>query len=381
MRKPKLVIVSSFPLTEPVLLNRVAPYTRLFLAELFEVVLVCPKDTGSNDLLPEGAVLKDVETDPNTPKSFIKRAIHEINNVRLLFKEAEQQRADIYLLTIPSMFLAFLIPLHLRREKVFLDVRDLTWEYLSDASLVQRLSKKLFRILFKTSLKFTQGVSVTNATEMSYILKIWHGKRQPVLVSNGISQEQFDKLSKVRTSTNNQTSVVYIGNVGLAQYLDTFVEAAKLLPDVCFTIVGAGTDYDRISSLVTFSGLNNVKLIGRVPWDQVKNYYDTADVLYAQLTPDFASAIPSKLYEYLATGKYVIYGGQAQAAEKLAEFGNNQVILPCDAMALAEAISNVQAYPDKQGLSLDNRERIKKHYIREDAAKALIDEIKQLLKG
>lgn len=379
MSKPKLVIISSIALSEPVVRNRIAPYARLFLSEQFEVVLVCPADSENTSLLPEGVILKEVETNFNKPQSFIRRALREISNVRLLFKEAKRQQTDIYLLTIPSMFLAFLTPLYMRSEKVFLDVRDLTWEYLSDASIVQRLSKKLFRILFKISLKFMQGVSVTNSAEMNYILKIWHGKRQPILVSNGISQEQFDKLARVSAAANRQTSVVYVGNIGLAQHLDTFVEAAGLLPEVEFTIVGDGIDYSRINALIVSIGLNNIKLTGRVSWDKVKHYYDDANILYAQLTPEYASAMPSKLYEYLATGKYVIYGGQAQAAEKLAEFSHNQVIQPCDAKALSKAITDVKKDANKQSLCLDNREKIKKYYIREESAKCLVHEIKQLL--
>lgn len=379
MLKVKLVIVSSIHLFEPVIINRIIPFINLFLAEGFEVILVCPKGKGNNSLLPEGTVLKEVEVSFKKPKGFIQRALREMSDVRLLLKEAKHLKADVYLLTIPSMFLAFLTPVYLRTEKVFLDVRDLTWEYLSEASFVQRQSKRVFRAIFKVSLKYIQGVSVTNPTELNYVLKLRNKKRKPVLVTNGISQEQFDKLAEVNTAVNDQVTVVYVGNIGLAQHLDTLVEAATLLPNVSFKIVGAGIDYERIKDLVVCLELSNIELTGRVPWDEVKNYYDCADILYAQLTPDYAGAMPSKLYEYLATGKYIVYGGQAQAAEKLAEFSHNRVIPPCSTAALVDAVKRVQESSGWKGLCLSNREQITRYYIREAAAKILVSEVKLIL--
>lgn len=372
-----VVIISSVPLSEPVSRNRLVPFCNLFLEERINVSLVCPKSESNTHAHPAGVSLIEVELETNKPESFIKRAIKEANDVAALLKAAKAQEADAYLPSMPSMFLAFLSPLYLPKKRSFIDVRDLTWEYLSDKSFLQRLSKRVFRFLFKITINFYQLVAVTNTAELTYVNKVWKGKKTPLLVSNGITQEQFDKLQLTQPANNEKLTITYIGNIGIAQDLETLVEAAKQLPNVLFKIVGAGIEYEKIQNLVAVEKISNVVFTGRIPWDSVKKNYDNTNILYAQLTPDFAGAMPSKLYEYLSTGKYIIYGGQGQAVDKLSEFNNNQVIPPSDSKALVDAIKKAAERTDISQLSQENRQQIKEHYIRENTARKLIKAIKE----
>lgn len=372
-----VVIISSVPLSEPVSRNRLVPFCNLFLEEGINVSLVCPKSKPDTHAHPEGVNLIEVELDTNKPESFIKRAVKEARDVVALLKVAKTQQADAYLPSIPSMFLAFLSPLYLPKKCSFIDIRDLTWEYLSEESFLQQLSKRVFRFLFKVSINYYQLVAVTNTAELSYVNKVWKGIKAPLLVSNGITQEQFNKLQSTQPANNEKITVTYIGNIGIAQDLETLVEATKQLPNVLFKIVGAGIEYEKIQNLVSVERISNVEFTGRIPWDNVKDYYDNTNILYAQLTPDFAGAMPSKLYEYLSTGKYIIYGGQGQAVDKLSEFNNNQVIPPSDSKALVDAIRKAEKRTDLSQLSQENRQQIQEHYIRENTARKLIKAIKE----
>lgn len=372
-----VVIISSVPLSEPVSRNRLVPFCNLFLEEGINVSLVCPKSAPDTHAHPTGVKLVEVELEANKPASFIKRAIKEAADVAALLKAAKAQHAEAYLSSMPSIFLAFLSPLYLPKKRSFIDVRDLTWEYLSEKSFLQRLSKRIFRFLFKITINFYQLVAVTNTTELIYVNKVWKGRKAPLLVSNGITLEQFDKLETTQPANNEKLTVTYIGNIGIAQDLETLVKAAKQLPNVLFKIVGAGIEYKKIQNLVSVEKISNVEFTGRIPWDSVKNYYDNTNILYAQLTSDFAGAMPSKLYEYLSTGKYIIYGGQGQAVDKLSEFNNNQVIPPSDSKALVDAIRKAEKRTDLSQLSQENRQQIQEHYIRENTARKLIKAIKE----
>ncbi|WP_157980761.1 glycosyltransferase [Aliidiomarina taiwanensis] len=369
----EIAIISSVPLSEPVSRNRLVPFCNLFIEKGLSVSLICPKSDPNSHAHPAGVNLIEVSIESDKPKSFFKRAIKEASDAATLLKVAKAQKADAYLPSMPSMFLAFLPPFYLPKKCSFIDIRDLTWEYLSDKSFLQRLSKNAFRFLFKRTINFYQLVAVTNSVEFAYVNAVRKGVKPTLLVSNGITKEQFDKLQTTLPANNDKLTVTYIGNVGIAQNLETLVGAAKQLPEVQFRIIGAGIELDKVSYMVRESKLSNVELTGRIPWDSVKDYYNSTDVLYAQLTSDFAGAMPSKLYEYLSTGKYIIYGGEGQAAEKLGEFNNNQVIPPNDANALVEAIKAVKECGEINKLSKQNRQQIEEHYIRENTARKLID--------
>lgn len=371
----RVVIVSSVPISEPVIRNRVTPFFKRLLGSGYDVCFVCPRSEGNRARLEAGVELHEVSVDFIKPKGFVRRAVREAYNAFKVVSYAKDIKADAWLITIPSMFLAFIAPYVLTGRKVFLDVRDLTWEYLSDKSLLQRFSKRFFRVSFARSLSFFNLVCATNPTEVEYIKGIWKGKRPPLLVTNGIAREQYEKLKQVESAARGTTTVSYIGNIGFAQRLDTLVEAADQLPDIEFRIVGSGIDFDRIEKLISEKKLKNVVLTGRVGWDAVREYYGRTDILYAQLTPDYAGAMPSKLYEYLATGKPIIYGGCGQAVETLSMFDNNQVVNPCDVAALVKVIKTYGRSRGNIKLSHSNREKINSEYIREDAAKTLVDSI------
>lgn len=375
----KIVIVSSWPLSEPVVRNRITPFIKLLLQAGCDVCLVCPRNSGNESQLQPGVQLHEVSLKLDKPNGFFSRAICEAWDALILLKYAKNIQTNTLLLTIPSMFLAFFAPFSLRGRKVVLDVRDLTWEYLSDEKALTWFSKRVFRLTFKHSLNFFRLVAVTNSTELDYVRNMWRGSTAPVLVSNGITRQQFDNLADLNALESDVVSVAYIGNIGLAQRLDTLVEAAKQLPDVNFTIIGAGTDYERISTLVAEKKLKNILLTGRVSWEAVREHYDRIDILYAQLAPEYSGAMPSKLYEYLATGKYIIYGGQGQAAEILEGFDHYQLIIPCDVLGLVAAVKSYANRCGREKLSHKNREKIRADYIREDAAEKLIVHINNVM--
>src|SRR5690606_2470613 len=130
---------------------------------------------------------------------------------------------------------------------------------------------------------------------------------------NGVAKYQFQALSSLDTCItspqrehNKRPVISYIGNVGLAQDLTTFVQAARRLPHIEFNIVGTGTDFKRIEEEVKRHATPNINLWGSVSWEEIPGVYTISDILYAQLTYDYSRAMPSKLYEYLSTGRFII---------------------------------------------------------------------------
>lgn len=365
-----LYIVTSYPMDEPVIRNRIEPYIDGALRCGYSVHLISPEAEVNVSPLRNEITHHTV---PNVSRSsrsgFISRAYQEWRLSRRLLEKVPQADNVGVIITIPSMFLLFSSKPMLRGFQ-FLDVRDVTWEYLSDKKLSTFAAKRLFRKLAKRKTGFFHLIAVTNSTEYEYVsneLGVDAGK--VIRVSNGISQAQFDRLEPFVTDSepekHPQPRVTYIGNVGLAQNLVTLLEAARELTEVHFDIVGEGTDFARIKGISKSWNLSNVHFFGRLPWEDIPAIYHKSDVLYAQLTPDFSGAMPSKLYEYLASGKYVIYGGEQQAVEILKNFDNYQVVPPEDSRALIAAIKSVAEMGEYRHISFDNRRRIEEQFIRE----------------
>lgn len=106
------------------------------------------------------------------------------------------------------------------------------------------------------------------------------------------------------------TNVLYGGNVGDMQDLETAVRAAHAASDVGvrLQIVGDGVALSRIRALADQLGATNIEFHGRVPRASMNAFYGEAD--YALVTlkdlPAFRGTVPSKLQASLSQGLPVI---------------------------------------------------------------------------
>ena len=362
----RIVFVSTYSFAEPVLKNRLTPFIDLALDRGFSVVLVNPAGGNYHRSEEQNFLHQSLDIAQANRGNFFIRTVRELLLARKILGKLPKD-SEVIFMTVPSMFLLFLFQGFHASLKV-LDVRDLTWEYLSDRSLIMRHAKKLFRVLARWKLPQFDFFTVTNNAEFKYLCEeVQVNPEKIIQCSNGITFAQFQSLAQVDYDSPSKKSkrpcLAYVGNIGVAQNLTTLVEAAKKLPDVDFKIVGGGSDQARVEEAAR--QVPNVDMTGRVDWAEIPLIYQYADILWAQLTPDFAGAVPSKLYEYLATGKPVIYGGLGEAVSVVDEFQYVEILEPDNVPALVSTISKMLNTQEVCQINLSNREKIQKKYIRE----------------
>lgn len=354
---------------EPTVANRLFPYIMESIKNKNKVILVS-SDENSIERFDSNLfthILNPYQR--NKYSSFLKRAMFEWFESRKVLKRVAKLDVDVVVITIPSMFLLFNASI-LKEKMLYLDVRDLTWEYLPNKG-IQLLAKLLFRVMFNMSYKLFNSIVVTNEAELEYFkLK----KIDVLLYYNGVDFKQFQELSTLPAKKNNNFVISYIGKIGIAQNLEVLTLAAEALENIEFNIVGYGSEYYKIESLILNKGLKNVNLHRKVDWGKVLYFYQESDVLYAQLSENFSGAVPSKLYQYLNTGKFVIYGGSGQACKVLSYFSNNIAIPSNNVEKLVSAIKAAKNLSDKGLNSNKNIEIIKNKYIREENVRKVLQE-------
>lgn len=159
----------------------------------------------------------------------------------------------------------------------------------------------------------------------------------------------------------DETNIVYAGNVGDMQDLDTVVHAARLTQaeGVRLTIVGDGVALPRIRSLSTELGVN-VHFKGRVPRDQMGAIYSDAD--YALITlkdlPAFRGTIPSKFQAALSHGVPVITTVQGDLRTLVEELGVGFTADVEDAESLAGAFRAAAAQSERERTKMAEQARL-----------------------
>lgn len=364
----ELALIMSYPLKPELAAgNRMRSFLKVAQSKGLKVTIYSLQNHSTEQIFDEN--YRSIPPVRQLFPGFIGRAIQEVIFTRRLYKELEEKKYDKILVSIPSMFLFFCAPFWFSRRS-HLDIRDLTWEYLSETSALQKIAKIIFRFLAKKRASSFASVTVTNPSEFSYACnQLGYKESEVTLLPNGISREQFNSLSGMISKprkTKDSVIVSYVGNIGIPQNLSVLVDAAKSLPQVTFQVIGEGQNLEELTRYKEKRRVSNFNLIGSLSWDKLIHVYQESDILYAQLNQSFSGAVPSKLYEYLSTGKFIIYGGEGEALRLLADFENKITISPDDPDALVEAIKVTIKDKMFEENSAKNKDKIKKRFIRED---------------
>jgi glycosyltransferase involved in cell wall biosynthesis len=157
-------------------------------------------------------------------------------------------------------------------------------------------------------------------------------------------------------------NIMYAGNMGEAQGLETVIEAAAFLSDiqaVQFVLVGDGIALPRLKRIVEEKDLCNVRFLGRYPYQEMPNLYALADVLLVHLKDDplFRITIPSKTLAYLASGKPIIAAATGDLADLVTSAGAGIICLPGNPQALAESVLHLYRMPAEQRRAMGERGR------------------------
>jgi len=160
--------------------------------------------------------------------------------------------------------------------------------------------------------------------------------------------------------TAEKFRILFAGNMGKAQALDTVLNAAVLLQQrgsrVCFVLLGGGVEVSRLVERAAELRLGNVVFLPPVPMAEVGILLEAADALLVHLRKDplFEITIPSKTQAYMAAGKPLLMAVDGDAADLVRESGGGVIaaseeprVLAASAEALAamapEALADMGA--------------------------------------
>jgi colanic acid biosynthesis glycosyl transferase WcaI len=190
-----------------------------------------------------------------------------------------------------------------------------------------------------------------------------------VLITRGVSAESLITIrnwadyepcqSGLPTPLSPQRFVVvYGGNLGRAQGLETVLQAAARLqdhrPDILIRLYGDGVEASMLDAYARELGLRNLEIHPRIAKAEINEVFARADALLVHLVdhPLFKITLPSKIQAYLASGRPIAAGLAGEAAQLLTESEGALVVPPSDPGALAEALAALADTPTETLLQM-----------------------------
>ncbi|PCJ59303.1 MAG: glycosyltransferase WbuB [Planctomycetota bacterium] len=235
------------------------------------------------------------------------------------------------------------------KAPLYLDIRDIFVDTIKDVlpKYSGFLAKPFFASLESWSIKRARKVNLVSKGFASYF-----EDRYPMhkfsYFTNGIDDDflNFQSQAKQETNSNLPIRIVYAGNIGEGQGLHLILPqlSKRLEGRVNFVVIGDGSRKKLLKEHLKSIGASNVQLMAPMSRELLLEEYKKADVLFLHLNKyaAFEKVLPSKIFEYAATGKPIWAGIPGFSAKfVLSEINNAVVFPPCDEIAAEIALDSL----------------------------------------
>ena len=198
--------------------------------------------------------------------------------------------------------------------------------------------------------------------------------------SSGPGTQEFPLPAALVELLQTRFCLVFAGNIGTAQSVETIVRAAELLKkesDIRIVMVGSGSMLDWVRSRKEALQLDNLILAGRFPMHAMPEIYRYAAGLIVTLKDEdiFALTVPSKIQAYLASGRPIVAALNGEGARIVEAAGAGLTCAAEDAEGLANRILTLQSMSEDQRRAMGKRghDYFQEHFEMKRQAERLVD--------
>ncbi|CAI8844559.1 MULTISPECIES: glycosyltransferase family 4 protein [Pseudomonas] len=179
---------------------------------------------------------------------------------------------------------------------------------------------------------------------------------------------------------DNHFCLVFAGNLGTAQSVETLVEVAdklRHLSELRIVLVGSGSMSNWIETQKKSRGLDNLVLAGRFAATEMPHFFSRAEGLLVTLKQDeaFSYTIPSKVQAYLAAGRPIIAALDGEGARVIQEAGAGLTTAAQDAVGMANCIEQLfrMTSDERESLGQAGRAYYLEHFEMERQSQRLVE--------
>lgn len=318
----------------------------------------------------------------------VQRAFNYLNYfvqaIKIGIKESKQ--SDLIIATSPQLLVgvAGAMVSKINKKKFLIDIRDLWPDIVLDMNVMKKYNpiylflKLLEKFMYKQSIYL-----VYNSPGFKSYLEQKYDKEKMTLITNGIDDFILDYFGdkKIEIQPKEKYQILYAGNLGIAQDIKILVDLAKKRKDIEILLVGKGSQENLIKEKIREFNLKNITLISSVPRNELLKFYDETDILFLQLKDIkmFEKTIPSKIFEYLASQKPIIYGVEGVAKKILMEEFNRKYYFKAnDIKNLEEVLDLVIQDIESENYLKSDTKKLKNNYSRKILSKKYADLIEKV---
>lgn len=297
----------------------------------------------------EGISILRVALYPNHDSSALKRIFNYISFafMAILFGIFATKKADVIYAYHPPLTvgIAAIFIKFFRRTPIVYDIQDMWPDTLKATGMLN--NNKILNVIgsvCKLVYRSVDHIVVLCPGFKKMLIERTVPEHKISIIYNwcdeqGLTQAQPAKV-EYQQLMQNRFNIVFAGNMGKAQALDTILDVAKKIQniqDLQFVFVGGGTETERLKQRLTTENISNTVFIPRMPMAEVGGILKLSNLLLVHLKKDplFEITVPSKTQAYMAMGKPVLMAVAGDAADLIQR-------AECGCVATSEDVESIQ---------------------------------------
>jgi len=245
-----------------------------------------------------------------------------------------------------------------RRTPVVLHVQDLWPESVLQSGMAptgragRSFARNLARLM-RATYRLASAIVVISPTMGDLVVRQGADPDRVRVVWNWTDDELFRPVppspeARAAIGHRGRPTVMFAGNLGLLQGIETAIRAAAALRDrVDLVLVGSGAGEEAARRLAGELGADNIRFVGRQPGERMAALYAAAEwqLVCLRDLPALAGTVPSKLQAALACGVPVIASAGGDTAAFVGATGVGLVAAPEDPVTLAARFAQAADMP------------------------------------
>jgi colanic acid biosynthesis glycosyl transferase WcaI len=216
---------------------------------------------------------------------------------------------------------------------------------------------RFFQWLERFVYRKAAGVTVLSEGFRQNLLRKGVADEKVHIIPNFIDVDFVKPLPKANAfarayGLDDKVVVMYAGNIGLSQGLDSVLEVARLLhnePEIRFVIVGNGAAKKDLTARAVWMQLDNVLFLPFQPRESVPEMYASADISLVCLRDGIGNeSVPSKAYTIMASARPLVaaVGAEAETRQLIADADCGVAVDSGNPAQLADAIRKLAQAPE-----------------------------------
>jgi glycosyltransferase involved in cell wall biosynthesis len=225
-----------------------------------------------------------------------------------------KEKYDVIFVSSPPIFsgIAGVVAKKKLKAPLILDVRDLWPESLLGVGVFTNKYIIKFAYIFEKYLyKKADNIIINSEYFSEHIINKGVLPEKISFMPNSLTQEEMTYHEKYGKSNADYTTIVYTGNIGLAQDILKLISIAESLQDnqnIIFKIIGYGVHTNQVRNLIDEKQLKNIRIFSAKSRKETLREIAAADIAYVSLVQKdvFKTVLPGKLIDYMGMKKPIV---------------------------------------------------------------------------